>query len=324
MPLIQYEASDFGGHWGTQLAGRHDLSVSWQELVWAAITVGKPGIAHLLTHGWHSISDVIVRSHMIYANLCQCSNRLQKSTLYQELDPTEKGAASYFMGMVAAKILCARLLDTPWLLHLSMFQATGGTVFLRGRSQPDLIGIDRMGRWTVAEAKGRSNGFSADALTKAKQQTSRLRRINGVLPNVRVAVQAYFSPSLCFAISDPEDIDEEPIDLLLDEDAAIRQYYSFPLEATQAPTRREMHGGREFDLTVIDEVGVTIGLSREIRQFLEGDNQMTFAGVRDRNQATANQVETESAVFADGLLIELDERWSEERMAYDPDDRKRG
>ncbi|MEJ8569283.1 hypothetical protein [Elongatibacter sediminis] len=324
MPLIQYEASDFGSHWGTQLAGRHDLSISWQELVWAAITVGKPGIAHLLTHGWHSISDVIVRSHTVYANLRQGSNRFQKSTLYQDLDPTEKGAASYFMGMVAAKVLCARLLDTPWLLHLSMFQAAGGAAALRGRSQPDLIGIDRMGRWTVAEAKGRSNAFSADAMSKAKQQTRRLRRINGSLPNVRVAVQAHFSPNLCFSISDPEDMDEEPIDVSLNEDAAIRQYYSFPLEATRSPARRENRRGREYDLAKIDEVGVTIGLSSELRQFLEGDNQMTFAAVRDRSQPASNQIETDSAPFADGLLIELDERWSEERMAYDPDKRKDG
>ena len=325
MPLIQYRASDFGAHWGAQLSGAHDLPVPWQELVWAAITVGKPGIAHLLTHGWHSISDLIVRSHTVYANLRQGCTRFQKSTLYQELDPTEKGAASYFMGMVAAKILCARLLDTPWLLHLSMLQTAGIPVSLRGRSQPDLIGIDRMGRWTVAEAKGRSNGFSADAMNKAKKQTRSLRRINGVLPNVRVAVQAHFSPSLCFAIADPEEFDDEPVDLFFDEDAAIRRYYSFPLEATRAPTRRtKFFEGREFYLADIDEVGVTVGVSSEMRQLLEGDGQMTFAAVRDLSRATAEQIGTESPMFADGLLIELDERWSEERMIYDPGQRRGG
>lgn len=324
MPLIRYEASDFGAHWGHQLSGTHDLQVTWQELVWAAITVGKPGLAHLLTHGWHSISDVIVRSHTIYAHLRQSSNRYEKSALYQDLDPTEKGAASYFLGMVAAKVLCARLLDTPWLLHLSMFQATGGAVALQGRSQPDLIGIDRNGRWIVAEAKGRSNDFSADAMIKAKDQTRRLRNINGALPNVRVAVQAHFSPSLTFAIADPDEIDPEAIDVSLDENAAIRQYYSFPVEATQSNRRREEIGNRTFDFSDIEEVGVSIGLGTELLELLGEDEPVTFDALRGRIQGSTIKTTTEPVTFADGLIIKLDDRWSETRMTYDPGKRKDG
>src|SRR6266568_4288374 len=69
MPVVAYNASKFGGHWGSALAGSHSLSISWNELVWAAITIGKPGVAFLLAHGWHSVSDLIVRAHMVYANL---------------------------------------------------------------------------------------------------------------------------------------------------------------------------------------------------------------------------------------------------------------
>src|ERR1035437_2264534 len=194
MPIIPYRASSFGSHWGAALTGSHLLRVTWEELVWSAVTVGKPGTAYLLAHGWHSISDVIVRSHTVYANLRQASGYCEKSSLYDDLDPTEKAATSYFMGMMAAKIICARLLQTPWLFHLSMFHALGGITMLDGKSQPDLIGLNQRGDWIIAEAKGRTNGYSAAAMNAAKAQTRKLRQINGTLPTLRVAVQAHFSP----------------------------------------------------------------------------------------------------------------------------------
>lgn len=152
--------------------------------------MGKPGVAFLLTHGWHSVSDLVVRSHTIYANLRESSHFLQRSSLYIGLDPTEKSGVSYFMGMVAAKVLGARLLDTPWLFHVSMIQALGGAVSLNGKSQPDLIGLRRNRDWVVAEAKGRTWGYSASAMATAKLQTRQLRSINGQFPALRVAVQA--------------------------------------------------------------------------------------------------------------------------------------
>ena len=121
MPDIAYVATNFGRHWGPALSGSGSLTVSWQELVWAAITVGKPGVAYLLAHGWHSVSDIVVRAHTVYANLQQNLNEFEKSSLYEESDPSEKRATSYFVGMMMAKIVALRLLNTPRLFHLSMF-----------------------------------------------------------------------------------------------------------------------------------------------------------------------------------------------------------
>jgi hypothetical protein len=189
MPRITYTASNFAGHWGPRLTGMHEIQISWPELIWAAVTIGKPGVSYLLAHGWHSASDIIVRSHTVYANLRQVPSRhIEKSSLYVALDPTEKGATSYFIGMMAAKIVAARLLDTPWLFHLSMFHTLGGHTTLLGKSQPDLVGLNRTRGWVVVEAKGRTNGHSASAALAAKAQTRQLRQINGVSPILRVAV----------------------------------------------------------------------------------------------------------------------------------------
>lgn len=146
MPIIPYTASNFGRHWGGTLSGGHNLNLTWNAIVWAAITMGKPGVAFLLAHGWHSVSDLVVRSHTVYANLCGGSKYIEKSGLYADLDPTEKSGVSYFMGMIAAKLMGIRLLDTPWLFHLSMIKVLGGSVVLKSQSQPDLIGLEFWGQ----------------------------------------------------------------------------------------------------------------------------------------------------------------------------------
>src|SRR6185503_14226928 len=89
-PVVEYSASKFGRRWGPALRGQHHLPVFWHDLVWAALTVGKPMFAYLFAHGWHSICDLIVREYTVYANLRQAHGQFEKSSLYSALDPTEK------------------------------------------------------------------------------------------------------------------------------------------------------------------------------------------------------------------------------------------
>lgn len=318
MPWIQYHATNFPPRYGAALTGVHNLNVTWAELVWAAITVGKPGLAHLFLYGTHSINDMIVRSHAVYANLHQAGLYFEKSALYKDLDPTEKGAASYFLGMMAAKIICARLLDTPFVFHLSMLKTLGGTMVLHTKSQPDLIGLNRAGNWVVAEAKGRTNGYSPDAMTKAKIQTRQLRMINGIYPSLRVGIQAYFSPDLNFAVSDPDDYEDDAGDIDFDLRAAIYDYYSYVLDSAQVVHASRKVLGREYQFRTINEAGVSIGIDTAvlIRLGQGADFKDLFVyeslqqGVMDDGQGTV--------AFPDGLAVSLDQRWSENRMRLDP------
>jgi hypothetical protein len=322
MPNILYHASNFPPRFGTQLVGTHSLPVTWSELVWAAVTVGKPGIAYLLTYGMHSISDIIVRSHTIYANLRQTHVHVKRSALYDSLDPTEKGAASYFLGMMAAKIICARLLDTPYVFHLSMLRTLGGTSVLHTNSQPDLIGLDRSGNWIVAEAKGRTNGFSQPAMDMAKLQTRRLRMINGSYPSLRVAIQAYFAPELNFAVSDPEDHEDGADDVDFDVRVALKDYYSYTLGVTQTASETRNILGREYRFRSIEEVGISIGIDTTMPQGIENviqtGNSLKFNQV---NEAGGDDGQG-TVIFPDGLAVSLDQRWSEPRMRRDPRTRR--
>jgi len=317
MPVVPYIATKFPAHWGSALAGRHHLRLSWHEIVWAAMTMGKPGVAFLLSHGWHSVSDLVVRSHTIYANLRESSPYVERSSLYASLDPTEKSGVSYFIGMVAAKVLGARLLDTPWLFHVSMIKTLGGAVALKGNSQPDLIGLRRNRDWVVAEAKGRTWGFSASAMAAAKLQTRQLRNINGQLPALRVAVQASFSPNLEWAIEDPEEFDEDASDLHFNLESALQMYYSAPTAAAAGGQSR-LIGQREFLVRDLPEIGVTIGIDRNVRDLLDRQAMSAGEALLTPELSPEPQPHGEFLLFADGLAIALDERWAEERMTRDP------
>ncbi len=324
MPRIRCHASNFSPRYGPTLSGAHDLSVTWSELVWAAITVGKPGLTYLFSHGIHSFSDMIVRSHTVYANLRQTNSHFEKSALYENLDPTEKGAASYFLGMMATKIVCSRLLDTPHVFHLSMLKTLGGTAVLNTKSQPDLIGRDHAGNWVVAEAKGRTNGYSAGAMSKAKLQTRQLRKINGTYPSLRVGIQAYFSPQLNFAVSDPDEFDEGAEDIEFDLRVALHDYYSYVLGSSPVARVPRLVLGREYLFRTIEETGVSIGVDAATLKRLEQEVELKDSQSYELPQAVAGDDGQGTVAFLDGLAVSLDQRWSENRMRQDPRVRRGG
>jgi hypothetical protein len=318
MPAIYYRASKFGPHWGAELRGTHRLSVTWAELVWAAVTVGKPGVAYLLAHGWHSASDIIVRSHTVYASLRQSGGRIEKSTLYESLDPTEKGATSYFVGMMAAKIIAARLLDTPWLFHLSMFRQTGGTLQLHSKSEPDLVGLNSHGNWIILEAKGRTHRSDKKAMAKGKAQTRQLRRVNGQFPTLRAVIQAHFSPDLGFSIEDPDDYDENAQDLDFDLAVAMNRYYSGVIPSDKWNREDVKLSGRKFLVETHDDIGVTVGVDTAITESWQAVTRTKQAGAASAAIITIEFNGKIFTVFPDGIVVALDDRWKENRMMRDP------
>jgi hypothetical protein len=317
MPIVSYTASNFAKPCEPELAGSHPLLVSWNELVWAAMTMGKPGIGFLFGHGWHSVSDLIVRQHMVYANLRQAHGQLEKSSLYGALDPTEKSGVSYFLGMMAARILGYRLLDVAWLFHVSLTGSLGITASFKGKSQPDLIGRRSDGSWVVVEAKGRTTGYSRAAMNSAKSQTRQLRKVNGLHPTMRVAVQAYFRPKMRWVLEDPDEFDPDARDVEFDEERALQRYYSGPMAAVSEGASIRQIGGREFLSRTISETGVTVAIIRDVRERLLAGTAAQFWNDISAEDATGQLSDEGYAIFPDGIAVALDQRWYNERMERD-------
>ncbi len=149
------------------------LSTSWDELLWAAITLGRPSTYHVFRHGEASFHEAIFRLALIRMAVEQDWNDyLRRTGAFFALDPTEKGMVSYFLGMTLCKLFASQLLHTPWLLHLDVFRPVLNPVSL-GRSRPDLVGEDISGNWHAFESKGRSSvPSSADKrLARATSRT---------------------------------------------------------------------------------------------------------------------------------------------------------
>lgn len=80
--------------------GQRDLIIDWPRLVWSAITVGRAHCRDVLRHGQYSLFEIIYRMAMVYANLKVTRRaRILKTRAYRGLDPSEKGAISFFVGM---------------------------------------------------------------------------------------------------------------------------------------------------------------------------------------------------------------------------------
>ena len=179
---IPYTSRDFPS--GT-IAGRGDLQTGWGDLLWAALTVGRPNTAYVLAHGDASYHEALFRLSLVRMALEQrpFSRSLQRTDAFRSLDPTEKGAVSYFLGMAFCKLFASRFLHTTWLLHLDVFRDQLGPALLGGRSRPDLVGQDVKGAWHAFECKGRSSAPNVEDRRKAKAQAQRLvhRQLDGLL-----------------------------------------------------------------------------------------------------------------------------------------------
>ena len=76
----------------------------------------------MVAHGESSLYEAIYRLLIVRANLKEAGGYLEKTNSFKGLDPSEKGAVSYFLGLASAKLFSARLLGVPYLMHLAVYQ----------------------------------------------------------------------------------------------------------------------------------------------------------------------------------------------------------
>jgi len=180
------------------------LSVTWDDILWAAVTVGRPNRHYVFRHGAASVYEAVFRWSLVRMALEQRGprgSRLRRTTAAKTLDPTEKGAVSYFLGMTFCKLFATELLNTPWLLHLDVCRPSLNPV-LTGRSRPDLVGrVNGTRQWHAFECKGRISPPDATTKTKAKNQAQRLVSVNGTPCTLHVGAIVTFrhKPATAFS-----------------------------------------------------------------------------------------------------------------------------
>ena len=85
----------------TLLQGHRTLTTSWNDLLWAAITVGRPNRQFVFQHGAQSLYEALFRLSLVRMALEEqgWGGRLRRTDAARTLDPTEKGAVNYFLGL---------------------------------------------------------------------------------------------------------------------------------------------------------------------------------------------------------------------------------
>lgn len=314
---ITYNSQNFPRRFGPDFQGANQLQFTIQELMWSAITVGRANFIDVLSNGIYSEYEILYRASILVANIAQNGTMLVKSSAYEHLDPSEKSAVSYFLGLTFTKLLSAKLLDIPWLLHIDVYRdqfTRNGQAFGFGssRSRPDLIGLDNRRHWIIMESKGRTNTMEATLLTSAKNQTRNLRRIGNDFPSLRVAVVTHFTNGqLTVDWSDPEEYNDDNFDIKTDSEEYLSNYYKliFNILASNDNATKEVGG---FVTYTFDAINLTIGLDRKIFYAYKTQSlkeiQPTWIFDFEQFSPIAEQ---EFFAGSDGVVVGLGSNWRE-------------
>lgn len=272
---IPYEATNFPRVSG--LNRSDDLRLGWVDLLWATITVGKAR-CDVLRHGRYSSADFLHRIACMYAYYDISGGRIVRSPAFSTLDPSEKAIASFYLGMAMAKLYADKVLNIPWLMHISRYEASWAVKYGASAKRPDLFGCNAAGDWAVAEAKGRDRVTGA-LVTKMQGQKSSVATINGVAPVHRIGAATRFEGGqLALRVVDPparRDAQEVPIDPA----AWLRDYYT-PIVDLIADSDRQVEEG--YLIGVIPSTDMSVGISDEIVAWVDESRQRPFQRPKPR------------------------------------------
>jgi hypothetical protein len=303
---IEYDSEGFPAG-GPVTNGAASLSASWSDVLRAAVTVGRPNWRYVFRHGMSSAYEALFRWSLIRMTLEQSgprATRFCRTQAARTLDPSEKGAVNYFLGLAVAKLFADKLLDAPWMLHLDVFRPNLNVV-LSSRSRPDLVGATSSGQWLAFECKGRVSEPDASVKTKAKYQAQRVVTVNGIAPAFAVGALTYFkNDTLRFFWRDPEpDLGiRNPIRLDITP-SAWRLHYEPVLELIRSKPQALRAMRQSGDLVPVDEADLKVGIHPRVLELLENPGR---ADPRPEQGAPLRS----DLYGADGIAIITGESWN--------------
>jgi len=310
---IDYESEGFGA--GAPVTnGAAALATGWNDLLKAALTVGRPSWQYVFRFGPASFFEAIFRLSLVRMALEQsgpAARRFRRTAAARTMDPTEKGAISYFLGLSVAKLFASRLLTADWMLHFDVFRPST-TRMLAGRSRPDLVGQMANGNWVVLEAKGRISEPDAGAKSKAKRQAQRVTSINGSSPAFQIGAITFFrSDILSFYWNDPEP-EAGSEGLAIDIGASDwRHYYdaTFGLIESQPQVLRRMLS--EPVLARVESADVSVGIRPDILRLIAESRWSNLAELQHSPHAVEEKSLDGQPYGRDGIAVVAGESWSE-------------
>lgn len=224
--------------------GTNLRDISYRAVLRACIILGLQRFSDVWALGWRDLTRRMGIGLSSVAFLVQSPQGLITSHQFNhDLDMSEKGAMSYWYGMIMAKLTAESELQVPWLAHVDQMRRAGVLITNpNSNSRGDLVGRGMNG-WHVFEAKGRSNPYAANLVTDAKQQAAMVTSVHNQPPVTSSAcITALFTTPISVLLDDPPPDDERQVSWDINESAFFRQYYQGIIDYVRelGPRRREI------------------------------------------------------------------------------------
>jgi|GEM_PF-3111727 hypothetical protein len=204
----------------------HDIQFSWPQLRHAVVTMGSPSLRAAMPSTQHAFAFAL---HKIFAleSVIEIDDQgtLQLPSRYDDLDQSEKGVLSYWLGMCITKVVAAEILDVPWPVHLRHLMKAI-RVYMRDKKFPDYVGIDAKDKWHVIEAKCFQTEPGRLHRRRWEDQVDSVDFISDQLPDTRSYCLTRLKPRISIELTDPEDeIRKRKINLPIKPEQSQRFYY---------------------------------------------------------------------------------------------------
>lgn len=329
MPKLNYIAKGFPANFGECLNGRYVIDVPWAELIWAAITVGRKSWENVFQHGYYSLLEIIYRIAILKANLRSApQGEFIKTDAYKSLDPSEKSAISYFLGLSFAKLITHRLLSVPWLVHLDCVPDLQIEMKEDNHTRPDLVGRNLLGEWCVFEAKGRTGRIPKGLVQKAKKQAQMIERINGMAPIIQgISLSYFYSDLLVLHFESSSEIDSDSVDFEIPggEELFLQSYYQPFVSLIENTMERFRETGvvevrgREINFVNLEAADLDVGLDSQLQDVLASDSRAKNALVsiaylcsQHREELAQTHLGNNDNTFLgeDGVFVRLGSSWT--------------
>lgn len=237
------------------------------------------------------------------------------SSLFVDLESTEKGGVSFRLGIAMAAVVAEELLDIYILEHLN---ARNSTVAPKGgQRRADLFGLDGQDRCHVIEAKARTHGYGKDLVDYAKSQAQNVTLVdtgNGQMsPATRSAAITDLSEKPIHVLfADPEASSDGGSIYEFDLDPVIGWHYSVVPNLIEAGGRTNPPRDLGMDAVGAYLPGTEIWLG--VRSDLFGHSRTPWrkrienVEITKPDDLVRNREST--SVGRDGHILQLSERFS--------------
>ncbi len=237
------------------------------------------------------------------------NRRFMRTVACKHLDPSEKGAVNYFLGLTLCKAFAEKVLQTPWMLHLDVFRNGLNPVLQRTeRSRPDLVGQRLDGQWIAFESKGRVSEPDSKTKLKAKNQSRRIVSVLGKAVAGHYAGISFFKKdTLSFYVEDPEPLspdDPRSISVKGESAALYRNYYQPLREAFFRDDQRTVSQG-EVLWQHVEEIDTDVGIHAKLLELVRQES-WAEVGVFCRE---SRSLLGRSELRADGISVRAGESW---------------